>query len=194
MVCCANFTTSLLCSVGPVSKALEVANMDPWVTLRDEYFILQEELLQNDTPIHRRNFIRAVCSNVEGTLNWLMYMLSENLSGIDEEQMLALKEKKRVKKEGRIVEVPLRNGTVEKIKFVFKLLAKFPGGDKMDFGDNNFSKLRNSFEVRDRLMHPKRDADLSVTEEEVQTMIDGYRWYITNYQATLKSIEKALAP
>lgn len=168
--------------------------MDPWVTLRDEYFILQEELLQNDTPIHRRNFIRAVCANVEGTLNWLMYMLSENLSGIDEDQMLALKEKKKVKKEGGLVEVPLRQGTVDKIKFVFKLLAKFPGGDKMDFSENHFSKLRDSFEVRDRLMHPKRDSDLTVSEEEVQIMIDGYRWYITKYQDTLKAIEKALAP
>ena len=75
---------------------------------------------------------------------------------------------------------------------VFKFLAKYPGGDKIDLNDNNFTKLVDSFKVRNRLMHPKNDADLNVTEEEVQSMIDSYRWYITGYQATLKSVEKEL--
>jgi len=41
-------------------------------------------------------------------------------------------------------------------------------------------------------MHPKNDSDLEVSEQEVQTMINGYRWYIKGYQETLKSIEKEL--
>lgn len=167
--------------------------MDPWTTLRDEYYILQEELLQNDTPIHRRNFIRSVCSNVEGTLNWLMYQLSENASALTEAEKLAFKEKQIIVKDNGQVEISrLLLKTKTKIKMVFKFLAKYPGGDKLDLGDNNFNKLISSFEVRDRLMHPKNDLDLEVSETEVQEMIDGYRWYIVGYQNTLKSIEKAL--
>ena len=167
--------------------------MDPWVTLRDEYFILQEELMQNDTPVHRRNFIRAVCANVEGTLNWLMYKLSENAADLTETEKLAFNEKQIVVKEnGQVEESRLLLKTKVKIKMVFKFLYKYPGGDKIDLNDNNFNKLSNSFKVRDRLMHPKNDSDLDVTESEVQDMIDGYKWYINGYQNTLKSIRKEL--
>ncbi len=167
--------------------------MDPWVTLRDEYYILQEELLQNDSPIHRRNFLRAVCSNVEGTLNWLMERLAENASALSEPERMAFREQQvKVKDNGKTELSPLFLKTNVKIKMVFKFLAKYPGGSKINLDDNDFTKLINSFKVRNRLMHPKKDADLNVTEEEVQSMIDGYRWYITGYQSTLKSIEKEL--
>ena len=167
--------------------------MDPWVTLRDEYYILQEELLQSDTPIHRRNFIRSVCSNVEGTLNWLMKQLSDNAAALSSTEKMAFKEQQlKVKDNGEVVISSLHLKTKVKIKMVFKFLSKYPGGNKIDLQDNNFNKLNASFKVRDRLMHPKNDSDLTVSEEEVQSMIDGYRWYIKGYQETLKSIEKEL--
>jgi hypothetical protein len=169
--------------------------MDPWTTLRDEYFILQEELFQNDTPIQRRNFVRAVCSNVEGTLNWLMQQLAENASALSEPERLAFEEKQVTVKENGQVEISrLLLKAKVKIKMVFKFLAKYPGGDKLDLSDNNFSKLIASFKVRDRLMHPRNNSDLEVSESEVQDMIDGYRWYIKGYQSTLKSIGKELEP
>jgi len=167
--------------------------MDPWVTLRDEYFILQEELVQNDTPIHRRNFIRAVCANVEGTLNWLMYQLSKNASALSGTEKLAFNEKQIVVKEnGQVEESRLLIKTKVKIKMVFKFLSKYPSGDQIDLNDNNFSKLSSSFKVRDRLMHPKSDSDLEVSEAEVQDMINGYRWYIKGYQETLNPLKKSL--
>ncbi len=167
--------------------------MDPWVTLRDEYYILQEELLQNDTPIHRRNFIRSVCSNIEGTLNWLMKQLSNNAAALSAKEKVAFQEQQlHVKDNGEVVVSALHLKTKVKIKMVFKFLSKYPGGDKINLQDNNFNKLNNSFKVRDRLMHPKNDSDLEVSEQEVQTMINGYRWYIKGYQETLKSIEKEL--
>lgn len=182
------------CGLRPTASTLEGKKMDPWATLRDEYYILQDELLQNDTPIHRRNFIRAVCSNVEGTLNWLMQQLSENAAALTEAEKLAFREKQIIVKENGQVEITrLLLKTKVKIKMVFKFLSKYPDGDKLDLNDNNFNKLITSFKVRDRLMHPKKDSDLEVTESEVQDMIDGYRWYIVGYQNTLKSIEKALS-
>ncbi len=167
--------------------------MDPWITLRDEYYILQEELLQNDSPIHRRNFVRATCSNVEGTLNWLMEKLAENASALSLHEKMAFREQQiKVKENGKTELSPLFIQTKVKIKMVFKFLAKYPGGNKIDLSNNDFTKLINSFEVRNRLMHPKNDADLNVTENEIQSMIDGYRWYIRGYQDSLKSIENEL--
>jgi len=149
--------------------------------------------LQNDTPIHRRNFIRSVCSNVEGTLNWLMKELSDNASILTPTEKMAFKEQQlNVKNNGEVVISPLHLKTKVKIKMVFKFLAKYPGGNIIDLHDNNFNKLTSSFKVRDRLMHPKQDLDLTVSEQEIQSMIDGYRWYIKGYQETLKSIEKGL--
>jgi len=106
--------------------------MDPWVTLRDEYYILQEELLQNDTPIHRRNFIRSVCSNIEGTLNWLMKQLSNNAAALSAKEKVAFQEQQlHVKDNGEVVVSALHLKTKVKIKMVFKFLSKYPGGDKL---------------------------------------------------------------
>ncbi len=167
--------------------------MDPWITLRDEYYILQEELMQNDTPINRRNFIRSVCSNVEGTLNWLMKQLSDNAAALSSKEKMVFQEQQlNVKDNGEVVVSALHLKTKVKIKMVFKFLSKYPGGNKIDLQDNNFNNLNESFKVRDRLMHPKINSDLEVSEQEVQLMIDGYRWYIKGYQETLKSIEMEL--
>lgn len=165
--------------------------MDPWKTLRDEYYILQEELLQHDTPIVRRNFIRSVCANVEGTLNYLMSILSENASVLSDIERLAFKERQIfVKDNGEVCTTTLFLRTRTKIKMVFKVLARYPSSTKMDLGDANFEKLMTSFEKRDRLMHPRNDKDLEVAHEDIQNMIDGYRWYIHGYQNVLKSIKK----
>ena len=67
--------------------------MDPWTILRDEYYILQKELHQADTPIVRRNFIRSVCANVEGTLNYLMQILVVHSGALSDIEKLAFQEK-----------------------------------------------------------------------------------------------------
>ncbi|MFK5947418.1 MAG: hypothetical protein QM500_01450 [Methylococcales bacterium] len=167
--------------------------MDPWTTLRDEYYILQEELMQNDSPIHRRNFIRAVCSNVEGTLNYIMAQLVKSASLLSPSMQLAFSEKQvKVKQNGDVEVVRLTIKTQTKIKMVFKFLDKHLGGSRLDLSNNDFNKLNEAFKVRDRLMHPRNDNDLVVTKEEVQMMIDGYKWYITGYQSTMKFIAKEL--
>lgn len=164
--------------------------MDPWKTLRDEYYIMQEELLQHDTPIVRRNFIRSVCANVEGTLNYLMTILSENAGVLNDLERLAFRERQIVVKDnGEVSTTTLFLKTKTKIKMVFKVLSRYPNGDGMDLGNANFEKLMASFEKRDRLMHPRNDKELEVSFEEVQNMIDGYRWYIHGYQNVLKSIK-----
>ena len=165
--------------------------MDPWITLRDEYYILQEELLQNDTPITRRNFIRSGCANVEGTLNYLMNVLAENASALTDIEKLAFQEKQiSVKENGEVFTSPLLIKTKTKIKMVFKVLSRYPGADLPKLNDNDFNKLMSCFKKRDKLMHPRNDIDLKVSEQEAQDMIDGYRWYITNYQEIIKSIKE----
>lgn len=147
--------------------------------------------MQNDTPVVRRSFIRSVCANVEGTLNYLMGIMAENAGALNDIEKLAFSEKQiYVKENGDVVAKPLFIDTKTKIKMVFKVLAKYPGGSIMDLSDNNFDKLTKTFRVRDRIMHPRNDPDLNVSEEEVQTAIDGYRWYIKGYQNELKTIRK----
>lgn len=165
--------------------------MDPWTTLRDEYYILQEELLQSDTPIARRNFIRSVSANVEGTLNYLMYILVEHSSVLTNTEKIAFQEKQiSVKENGEVVTSNYYINTKSKIKMVFKVLARYSGGVGLNLQDNDFNKLMASLKIRDRLMHPRKNLDLDVSEQEIQNMIDGYRWYIRGYQDVLKSIEK----
>lgn len=60
MVCCANFTTSLLCSVGPVSKALTVQLM-PKVKVTRQKFLKVKNNLSDDTPKYEDKAIKAAC-------------------------------------------------------------------------------------------------------------------------------------
>lgn len=164
--------------------------MDPWKTLRDEYYILQEELLQHDTPISRRNFIRSVCANVEGTLNYLMSILSENASVLSDIEKLAFKERQiLVKDNGDVCTATFFLKTKTKIRMVFKVLARYPSARGIDLSDPNLEKLMASFKKRDLLMHPRNNKDLEVAHDEVQNTIDGYHWYILMYQNALRSIK-----
>lgn len=165
--------------------------MDPWVTLRDEYYILQEELLQLDTPIIRRNFVRSACASVEGTLNYLLMKIAEVSTSLSDVERLAFQEKQiSVNESGNVKTIPYFIKTKTKIKMMFNYLTSRTGKDKIDLSDNNFQKLISSFKVRDRLMHPRTDLDLEVTETQIQNMIDGFRWYMKNYQGILKAIVK----
>lgn len=163
--------------------------MDPWVTLRDEYYILQEELLQLDTPIIRRNFVRSACTSVEGTLNYLLMKIAEVSTSLSDVERLAFQEKQiSVNENGNVKTVPYFIKTKTKIKMMFNYLTSRAGKNKIDLSDNNFQKLISSFKVRDRLMHPRTDLDLEVSETQVQNMIDGFGWYMKNYQGILKAI------
>lgn len=165
--------------------------MDPWVTLREEFITLQRELVQNDSPITRRTFFRAVCANIEGTLNYLMRIMAENAAVLTDTERLAFLERQiHVKDSGEVSTGPLHIKTKTKIKMVFHSLAKYPGGAALDLSSHEFDKLIKAVAVRNRLMHPRIDGDLSVSQEEVQHLIDGYGWYIRGYQAALKGIKR----
>ena len=166
--------------------------MDPWITVRDEFFELQRKLLEEDTETNRRILIKSVCSYSEALLNYLMCVISENCNWLEPHEKLAFSEKQiNVKPSGEISTKLLMINTKTKLKMVFKLLLRFLKEYPSPFeGEqhNGYLKLCNSITIRDRLTHPRGEHDLKVTQEETQASLDGYRWFIAHYQEMLKQV------
>ncbi len=57
------------------------------------------------------------------------------------------------------------------------------------FGDNAFNQLQRAKNVRDRLTHPKRLSDITVTRADVLDVTNGFNWasqFILDIEALLK--------
>ena len=47
----------------------------------------------------------------------------------------------------------------------------------LDTSGGEWGDIRNFIQVRDRLTHPKRMSDLSVTDEEIRTAFRAFKWF-----------------
>lgn len=129
-----------------------------------------------------RTSIRCLCAAVEATLFAFRKMAEKMtiLSGIqfDSKEMEILSEKK-INGGRKYLPFP------DAIKESFRLFAKAAGTTvTVDYGDK-FLDLCKTFEVRNRLMHPKQPFDVQVTTENINTAERGIIWFNKTYMSVI---------
>jgi hypothetical protein len=71
--------------------------------------------------------------------------------------------------------------TANLIAYVLRLLLKLSGASEEEinkvFGDHGWEQLKKVMEVRNRLVHPKNVAQLTVTEEELKQCLASVEWF-----------------
>ncbi|MEI9960658.1 MAG: hypothetical protein WDM76_05865 [Limisphaerales bacterium] len=101
------------------------------------------------------------------------------LSGIqfDLKEVEILTEKRIVKQNGIQTTRPKYLSFPDSVKESFRLFAKAAGTiTTVDYG-NNFSDLCKTFEVRNRLMHPKQPFDVQISSEDINTADREIIWF-----------------
>jgi hypothetical protein len=83
---------------------------------------------------------------------------------------------------------------LENVKRAFKLSSEIFGLDwEPDFGDTGWRRLRESLEIRHRLTHPKRMAEVTVSDGDFQIQKEGIAWFIQLFNAFQETAHRRYA-
>lgn len=127
-----------------------------------------------------RTLIRCYCASVDGTLSVLKNIVSGNAKysdvKLDEDDIEVLTELRTDKISGltRPAFLPFRKN----VKETFKVFIKFHGVQlEIKCDDSRFTDLCDTFELRNKLMHPKNHRDLEVSGNALDAALRGSKWF-----------------
>ena len=160
--------------------------------LRIVSILFQEYLLRGDvdkahdgleddpTEYHRRQYIRAVFAQLEGsTFSIKQLALTEDSSSLSNAEIALLRgEQYRLNDAGEARVSAAFLTLASDMKFAFRTYAKSVGLNyELPLTEPGWSALVRAKKVRDRLMHPRSANDLSVTDEELQCATVASEWF-----------------
>lgn len=126
----------------------------------------------------RRTTIRCVCALVEGTLSVLKSVTPETASlfqvNLTEKDIEIITE---LRKDKNGFHKPAFLKPNENVKETIKLFAKAHAIKcPAKFDEKSFDDLCKTFELRNKLMHPKNSFSLEVKNEFIKTSVSGWNW------------------
>jgi hypothetical protein len=133
-----------------------------------------------------RMAIRCLCAAIEARL-FIFRKMAEKMAPLggmqfepDETEILT--EERIVVRNGVQTKQPKRLPFPESVKESFRLFVKATGATlKINYGVAGYSALCKTFEVRNRLMHPKSPFDVEVKGQDVETAEQGILWFNKTY-------------
>lgn len=133
----------------------------------------------------RRNSTRATFAFVEGMTNFLKSSAVEHAEvfdgklSADELGLLTGKGEPYINEKGDVAySRPAFPKFLNDVRFSFKMFSKAFGFEQeLDVGNNGWSQVRQSVEIRHRVVHPKDVSELEITDEEVETIESALTWF-----------------
>lgn len=161
-----------------------------WKELRDEFFEVQEWARDKiDSHLRRRVFLRTIAADIEGCVNMLAYALVSIPNLLTVAEISILNETQYdLKENGEPREKEKYYSTIAKWRLIVKIMERSLGTEhwKVDFTNNNFNNLKIVFKTRNRITHPKIEQSLNIEDEEMESCVQGYKWFMSNYQGICK--------
>jgi hypothetical protein len=152
------------------------------------------------TQLERRLLVRSIFSFIEG-MSFAIKAESLNFRGAttlsDGEVQLAKEESYELDPSGIVKLRSAKLQTLANVRFAFNIFAKCARLDwSLDVSSNGWEQLRRSFQVRNRLTHPKRCEDLVVADTEVRDCLSAFSWFDAQFidamASTIATLEKEL--
>jgi hypothetical protein len=94
------------------------------------------------------------------------------------EQAAMLEEAYTVDDSGKIRAIPRFLTLTGKIRLVVSIVQRYRTNYKVDYSHRGWSNLRAAIKVRNRLMHPKKLADLNVRMTELRQTLSAFYWFL----------------
>ena len=151
----------------------------------------------NDNQFARRTLVRTLFAFIEGLTNQLSSVAAASApveTGIfSAGEVAALSEESYdVNDQGQVETRAARIPLKRRIRLAFRCYPRIHGTSfNPEFGDQGWSALQDAVRIRDRLTHPKRDADLSVSDDDLAKLTTASEWYQDTIVALLKTCQKA---
>jgi hypothetical protein len=147
----------------------------------------------------RRTAMRSVFALIEGVV-YRMKQLAFEVHEYDgmplsrAEAAILLEESYELNEKG-VATIKQNYPKIEKnIKFAFATLGRaYNVPYQLHLGDEvGWGAFIKTLKVRNRLTHPKHVVDLTVSDEEITTMMNAYYWFLASVKALLDEIGAAL--
>jgi hypothetical protein len=164
---------------------LELANL--FTAAAADITNLQSRLREADSPTDRRALVRSVFAFVESMLFALKQEALHHPSVFSSPEIALLREESyELADDGEALIRPARLTLKRNLKFTFAAFAKaWRTRCRLELGDAGWQDFGSALKVRDRLMHPKRIADLDVSDDEVRIVNHASVWFIGTYAIAL---------
>ena len=161
----------------------------------DDYFMLSDVLRRDGARVlddsradepWRRNVVRVTWPMIEAYASTLRRFCNVFRKYCDLELST---------KHVRLLDDESQFGTPERIKETLKLAYRLHDlNDPPDFGDKQWSCVREAIEVRDRIMHPKSAADLEISDKNWPSVHAGLVWALTCFTRFFDQVSKKYGP
>jgi hypothetical protein len=135
---------------------------------------------QEDTPYARRVYVRMICSAIEGLTFSMKQVALESPSArnrvFSQEETAFLQGKKHLRwKEHFLWTISLyRKMSLDRRKLNCDQRAKL----LPRYSDHGWFCLRQTNKIRDRITHPKKVEELTISDQEMATVEKGQQWYL----------------
>ncbi len=154
----------------------------------------QDRLICDDSPFNRRAFVRTAFAAIEGVVHIIrrdMLTLSQRHPQTFSRAEMAILSEETYHVDGRgrpKVRAQFMTLT-ETIRFLAAVAQRHPGMRyAVDLNHVAWENLQTSLKLRHRLTHPKTEADLEVSLDDVQATMSGFLWVLA---LALRLTEKA---
>lgn len=140
-------------------------------------------------PSQRRGLIRAIFAHVEAcTYLMRLEILETAAEKLPAHVVMALRELQiELRPNGEVSAKALKAKSMSLLRLTFATYSKVvPGLEHPLCAGPGFEALANSVKVRDRLTHPKVSEDLTVTDSEILTTIQGFCWFDVAMEKVLR--------
>jgi hypothetical protein len=141
----------------------------------------------NESQFYRRTFVRSFFSFLEGWGRILRSAIleSERVIDLSPEWQWALRDERvEIEQNGRPNAMEARFPFANLFASTIRAWAILNGWTddqitKEIFGDNGWSRFRQSLRVRHALTHPKLGSSIDVSDEELTCAFDAFKWFGT---------------
>jgi len=139
--------------------------------------------LKPRSQILRRAYIRALFAFVDGTLfgskQFLLKVHQFLDAGVGTGDTALLREEGYgLDRQGEVQVRAQYLSTPENVRFTFRMLYRvFRKLPLANFGGKGWAAFREAVAIRNRITHPKRVVDFSVSPKDIKTVEDGVTWY-----------------
>jgi hypothetical protein len=160
----------------------------------DFAFACKQWRLDKSSQFWSRTVIRCLCAAVEATL-FSFRKMAEQMATLANVQFTAdeieiLSERRIIEKNGIQTARPKYLPFSDAAKESFKLFAKAVGATISVNYDSGFADLCTTFEVRNRLMHPKKPFDVEVNLNDIQTAERGVHWFNKSFVGVIDQCQE----
>jgi hypothetical protein len=137
----------------------------------------------HNTQLGRRQYARTVFAAVEGAIyvfkQLVLHEVEDRGLHLSSGEELFLEEVEyRLNDRGEVERQRAKITFINNLKFSFRLFAQVHGLKlQLQTGGDGWCALKESIKVRDRLAHPKRVEDLTVTDDEFRKLNKAYYWF-----------------